>query len=399
MKLNILFVDDDENILASFRSMLHAMRKVWTCHFATSAEEGLEMMRATSFDVVVADMRMPRMGGIEMLEVVERESPDTVRMILSGYSEKQSLLNSTKYAHQFLTKPCSSDCLIDAIRRVVQLRRILTEKKVRAAVTRIGALPALPEMFLEITRELNAAEPDLKRIGDLTCRDPGISATLLKVVNSSFFGFYEKVSDPSRAAVLLGTEILKGLVLGVHFLRQLDTDTLAGYSVAKLWNHSLEVGYYAKVIASMESGNSAFVENCFIAGLLHDIGKLVFVTGMAELYGKALALVESEGGPMIEAERRALDVTHADIGAYLLALWGFHGDVVEGVHRHHSIGRCGAGFSVAHAVHAANALQHELAPQQPGYAFSVMDMESLDAAGLGERVEAWRELCAEKRGD
>lgn len=399
MKLNILFVDDDENILASFRSMLHAMRKVWTCHFATSAEEGLEMMRATSFDVVVADMRMPRMGGIEMLEVVERESPDTVRMILSGYTEKQSLLNSTKYAHQFLTKPCNSDCLIDAIRRVVQLRRILTEKKVRAAVTRIGALPALPEMFLEITRELNAAEPDLKRIGDLTCRDPGISATLLKVVNSSFFGFYEKVSDPSRAAVLLGTEILKGLVLGVHFLRQLDTDTLAGYSVAKLWNHSLEVGYYAKTIASMESRDSVFVENCFIAGLLHDIGKLVFVTGMAELYGKALALVENEGGPMIEAERRALDVTHADIGAYLLALWGFHGDVVEGVHQHHSIGRCGAGFSVAHAVHVANALQHELAPQQPGYAFSVLDMESLEAAGLGERVEAWRERCAEKMGD
>ncbi|AMK12091.1 MAG: HDOD domain-containing protein [Pseudodesulfovibrio sp.] len=399
MKLNILFVDDDENILASFRSMLHAMRKVWTCQFASSAEEGLRKIRAAPFDVVVADMRMPHMDGIEMLEIVERESPDTVRIILSGYSERQSLLNSTKYAHQFLTKPCSSSCLVDVIRRVVRLRHILTEKKVRAAVTRIGTLPALPEMFLQITEELNNVEPDLKRIGALARRDPGISATLLKVVNSSFFGFYETVSDPSRAAVLLGTEILKGLVLGVNFLRQLDADTLDGYSVEKLWGHSLQVGYYAKTIAAMESKDSVFVDNCFVAGLLHDIGKLVFVTSMSDLYAKVLSLVRSEGGPVVGAEGKALGTTHAEIGAYLMALWGFDEAVVEGIYCHHAVRKCDGGLSVGHIVHVANVLQHELAPQQSAYAFSKMDMDGLEAIGLSERIDAWRERCIEYTGD
>jgi putative nucleotidyltransferase with HDIG domain len=393
MKRTILFVDDDQNILDGFRTLLYAKRREWTCRFALSAREGLEYVDKEQFDVVIADMRMPGMDGADFLKEVEQRQPGAVRMILSGYSEMSTVLKSVRHAHQFLSKPCSSETVMATIRRVTDLKHILDNEAVRAIVTGLQSLPAMPDLYIQIERELEGSDPDLRRIARLVEKDVGMSATLMRVVNSSFFGFYEKITSPAHAVALLGVEALKGLVLGVHLLSEADASGVPGYSIAKLWEHSLQTAYVAKVVAGLEGGDDAFMEGCFIAGILHDIGKLVFVTQMPEAYLPVVEQARQGKGPVLSIERRELGVSHAEVGAYLAGLWGFKKEVVEAVNEHHTPGGSAREFCMAFVVHAADALQHEIAQGGGDYVFPSIDLDWLEGVGKTERYALWRETC------
>lgn len=396
MKRNILFVDDEQAILDGIRTMMHAKRKEWKCHYANSGAEGLQMLGKKKFDVVVADMRMPGMDGADFLtEVAERE-PGAIRIILSGYSDPVALQKVTRVAHQFLSKPCSSDVIIKTIQRVTDLSEILSNDEVRTVVARVNSLPVMPDLYIQLKKELEAPEPDIKLIGSLVEKDVGVTATLLKVVNSSFFGFYGKVTSPARAVALLGTEIVKGLVLGALFLSKIDMAAFTDYSVSKLWDHSMQTGYFAKTIAAMESEDKDFIDECFLSGILHDVGKLIFVTKMNEIYDPVLSCVRSKGGPVGLCELEMLGVGHAEVGAYLLGLWGFNSSVVTGVNWHHSPEKAEKGVTHSLVCHVANTLQHEIMNYSKEYSFSTINVDYLSEIGLEDRLDVWRDACKEK---
>ncbi|WP_320174762.1 response regulator [Maridesulfovibrio sp.] len=389
----ILFIDDDKNILDSFRATMHSLRKEWKSYFASTGQEALKKLGKAEFDIVISDTKMPDMDGSELLHKVAEIQPDTIRITLSGHSDMQSLLKSAKHTHQFLSKPCNTEILIGTIRKMMALRPVLTDHKVREIITGLDTLPVLPDLYIEITRELNKSEPNLQRLGELVKKDPGISTTLLKVVNSSFFGFYNSVSCPARATILLGTDVLRGLILGVHFLQELDTNILGPYSIEKLWEHCLQTGYLAKEICSFMDEDEQTVTNCFVGGLLHDIGKFVFITEMNKKYQKVLEHVREFGGPVIDVEKKILGVSHAEVGAYLLGLWGFNEEIVEMVYYHHSLKNCDKIFTPTHAIHAADTLQHELIPHSKGYIFSEFNTDKLALAKLLDNIDDWRDAC------
>lgn len=388
---NILFVDDDEQFLDGIRALLHRRRRDWGISFAANAREALDILSSEPFDVVVADMRMPGMSGAELLAEVQNLQPGAVRLILSGYSELRSSFKAAKPAHQFLSKPCRFEDLVAAIERVIRLQRVLADPGVRETVSRVGSLPALPDTYLRLLDELRKPEPSMQLLGDLVARDVGISATLLKLVNSSFFGFFRHVANPRRAVTLLGTETLKGLILGAHLLSGLDLARLKPFALDALWPHSMRVAACARSIAALEGAAKEAQEQCWCAGLLHDTGKLVLATEFTAGYLKVRDALRA-GGALLEAERAALGSTHAEVGGFLLGLWGVGEEVVEAVFDHHDPGRSGlAGFHPAVAVHAADALVHE--QDGEGAAFPALDREWLRSQGLEERLEAWTEAC------
>ncbi|MBI9113061.1 response regulator [Maridesulfovibrio ferrireducens] len=393
MKHKILFVDDNQNMLRGIKAMLHSRRKEWACRFASNGEDAVELIQQESFDAVVSDIRMPGMNGIDFLKIVEKIQPATIRIILSGYTEIQTLLKSTTCAHQFISKPCSSKTLIDTIQRLIKLRHILNNNEISTMVARLNSLPAIPDLYLKICTELEKEEPSLDRVGKFVEKDPGVSATILKVVNSAFFGFYNTISSPSHAVTLLGTEAVKGLVLGVHLLDKIDLSSLAGYSVDKLWTHSLQTGDFAKAIATLETTDKTFISSCYVAGILHDVGKLIFVTNMENIYKPVLLEVRKMGGPINLNEKDKLGVSHAAIGAYLLGLWGFHENIVSGVFDHHTPENSEDGLTVALVVHAANTLQHELYYPDSNFIFSPINLEWLEAQSLMERLPEWVAAC------
>lgn len=369
-------------------------RREWKGSYAVSGDDGLKLLANERFDVVVADMRMPCMKGADFFDRVQREQPNTLRVVLSGHSDMQCLLKtSTTLAHQFLSKPCTSKTLIETLQRLLDMDDILNDKASKSVILRMKSLPVIPEVYYNIQKCLEDSDPDLKRIGRLVEKDVGLSANLLKVVNSPYFGFYERVISPAHAVVLLGIDALKGLILGVKLLGNMESTGVPGYSVEKLWKHSLQTGYFAKAIAESEQMDKEFVESCFVCGMLHDLGKFVLLTELAEAYGPLLELAKIEGGPVNRIEQQELKVGHAEIGAYLLGTWGFKSEIVRGVYRHHSPINDTKEITIALIVHVADVLQHELAVWNTEYVPTVMEQVLLEDLEWAQRLDAWRDVC------
>ena len=139
MKFQILFVDDDRKVLDGLRRMLSDKRREWDMLFAENGPAALEIMAANPVDVIVTDMRMPGMDGAELLDKVQEAHPGVVRLMLSGYTEKESLGKAFPPSHQFLSKPCPKDLLVSTIDNALQSRDLLASTGLRSLVgSKIG---------------------------------------------------------------------------------------------------------------------------------------------------------------------------------------------------------------------------------------------------------------------
>lgn len=394
MRQRILFVDDEPQLLNGLRRMLWDRRDAWEMHFATSGAEALALLEEVSMDAVVSDVRMPGMDGPEFLEQVRNRWPGTIRIILSGHSDREYVLRSVRPAHQFLSKPCSPEELTATIDRVLRLRDIFKDERLRQAVTRIDELPVLPSVFAELTDELRSPTASVRTMGEIIARDIGLATGILKLVNSSFFGLPHRVSSTEQAVTLLGVETLRALVLSHYLFTRFDARRYPGFGLPNLWNHSLGVARCARALATVEGADKADKDICFMVGLVHDMGKLVLCELFPEEYARVLAEAKARNMAIRDAEMAVLGVSHAEIGGYLLGLWGFEEPVVLAVARHHEPERAGKAAPLAVLLaHAANALEHELVIINPQYAPHPLHMEVLAARGLADRIPEWREVC------
>jgi HD-like signal output (HDOD) protein len=390
----LLFVDDEPNVLRGLHRMLHSMQGEWDTAFATSGQEALEMMSSSPFDVVVTDMRMPGMDGLALLEEVRRLYPQMVRIVLSGHADKDALLRSVGPIHQFLTKPCEPEALLAAVARACNLHRILAVERIQTLISRMQSLPALPAVYNQLVDELQSPEASTATAGQIISRDVGMSAKILQLVNSAFFGLPRQVASPAQAVVLLGFDTVRSLVLSVHLFSTLGRSTLAGLPLKALSDHSVAVAAAARRIAEAEGLDRLTVDCTFGAGLLHDVGRLVLAAELTDEYKQVLDLARRERVPLIEAERRLLDATHEEVGAYLLGLWGLADAMIEAASAHHWPSKLEMkGFGPLAAVHVANALVGQTLPSTPIGSGHEIDEVCLFELGMGDRIEKWKRLC------
>ena len=284
MKKRLLFVDDESKLLEGLQRMLRPMRHEWEMSFVQTAQEALEHLSRDAFDVIVSDMRMPGMDGAQLLGNVMKRYPLMVRIILSGHSDQELALNSVKAAHQFLSKPCDPETLKSVILRACSLRDLLTEKSIKQFVSNMTSLPSLPSLYLEMMEELRSPNASLHRVGEIISKDIGMTAKILQLVNSAFFGLPRNVSSPSQAVTLLGLDTVRGLVLSIHIFQQLNPEKMLLLSLDKLWRHSLRTGIFAKTIAKEENQIQHVIDDSFTAGLLHDMGKPILSMNFPESY-------------------------------------------------------------------------------------------------------------------
>ncbi|MEZ6117597.1 MAG: response regulator [Pirellulaceae bacterium] len=358
MTTKILFVDDEANVLAGLRRMLRGQRQVWDMHFANGGEEALRLMEQQAFDVVVTDMRMPNIDGAELLTRVSNLYPHTVRLVLSGQSEHEKIFRAVGPAHQFMSKPCDPDVLVSTIERACGLHSQLRSDSLKKLTSQLRCLPSLPEVYRELIVELESDEASIRRVSDKIASDIAMTAKVLQLVNSSFFGQRQQIKCPHHAVTLLGLNIIRPLVLTANVFSQQKDPHIDCFSLQQLVDHSLAVSVTARSIAEHFSDEPFLVNDTFAAGLLHDIGKLVLATNLPEEYALALQLTRDESMSIWEAEKRIFDATHADVGAHLLGLWGLPHPVVEAIAYHHRpADALVPHFSPITAVHIANALE------------------------------------------
>ncbi len=395
MKKRVLFVDDQPNVLAGLRRALRGLRHEWDMEFAEGGEAALQLLSQRPFDAVVSDMRMPGIDGTQLLERVKQEYPDTVRIVLSGQSDQAAIMRTVGPAHQYLTKPCQVETLKSTVARACALRDKFAQPALQRLVCQTSTLPSLPATFTKLMDELNAPEPSVRRVGELVSQDVAMTAKLMQLVNSSFFGLPHRVESPAHAAALLGLNLLKPLALSASIFSQYD-NRLKDFSLDALVDHSLAVSMLAQRIVNAQGKHKRMAEDALLAGLLHDVGQLVLADNLPLEYGETLRLARTQRKPLWEAEYETLGATHADIGGYLLGLWGCPNSIVEAVSFHHEPQHCAeTKFSALTAVHVANVFDNE-ARTDSGLALAVeCDNSYLGHLGVAGRLPAWRELVPE----
>jgi len=392
--IKILFVDDEQEVLDGLRRMTRTQRSIWDARFAIGGEQALSMIDRDQYDVVVTDMRMPGMDGAELLRRTVESHPYLIRVVLSGQYDVDAFVKSGWPAHQFLSKPCEPDELIQAVNHAFNMRGLLDNSVIRDIVTRANSLPSLPGLYMQIENELLSANASMKRVGDIISGDVGISAKVLQMVNSPVFGCTRKIDSVGQAVVMLGADIIKALVL---YLQACSSIRLpADISLQRVSEHGVRIGALSKAVAEIEGQDKETCVEAFLAGLLQNIGSLIIISSFPDEYSQIEQQSDQQGVSVSEVERSVLGTTHAEIGAYLISLWGLSSTVAKAIAYHDDPSKCGdeaIPFALV-AVHVANALDKDT---YLGAAFveNDFDFEFLESCGLLTHLPIWQKKYQE----
>jgi HD-like signal output (HDOD) protein/CheY-like chemotaxis protein len=386
----ILFVDDEPRVVAGLRRMLRCRPGAgWEMSFFDSGRDALAAMEQQPADVIVTDFRMPGMDGGQLLDHVRRRYPDTARLILSGHTAQDDLMRVITTAHQFLTKPCPPDELVNAIERVVRLRRQLDGGGIRAEVSALGLLPSPPSLLEHLIAVLECSDCEARTLARVLEHDVALSAKVFQLVNSSFFAPGTSITSLEAAVARLGVKVLRAIVRSDEIRGPAKVpDGSVAHWLKQLNHHALEVARLARRLVAPTERDGAFS-----AGLLHECGQLVFAACQPAMFAAHLHLRELHGRSLAELEREAFGVTHAEAGAYLLSLWGFPEEVVEATagHVRPAVPETPGPLSIPTAAHIAHLLvESERAGLCGSPGGAAVDDAWLEEAGILTEVQAWR---------
>jgi putative nucleotidyltransferase with HDIG domain len=392
----ILFVDDDPRILDGLRRLFHPLRAEWQTSFATGGLQALDLMAQDKMDVVVTDIRMPGMDGTELLSQVRERHPHAIRIVLSGQSDRDLTLKSAAAAHQYLSKPCDANTLLLTIARGSALKSLLTDPSLQALVASVKSLPSVPALYTKLLEQLDSPDSCLDDVANIVASDTAMTAKILQLANSAFFGIRRRIVTPEDAVLYLGFDTVKALALSVKIFSRFSGSGCPRFSVSSLVHHSVLTGALARKLAKAIDLPEQGVEDSFMAGLLHDVGKLLLVDALPKKYDQAMRMTETAGTSCWEAEQAVFGTSHAEVGTYLLWLWGLPDGVVEAIAYHHAPSQCPAQqASPLTAVYVANILMNacggEGGPVEP----PDFDRSYVKSLGLPENLQAWGTLGGE----
>ena len=350
---HILLVDDERPVLDGLRCRLHGMQRQWQMDYAESGHDALEKMGRQVYDVIVTDMRMPQMNGAQLLEVVRARWPQTIRIVLSGYCDARDTSVIVSLAHQFLSKPCEPKLLESVIQRCLLLHDLLHGSQVRTLVGRIRNLPAVPRIYAKLQGMVQDDSVTVSEVARLISSDPAIAAQILHIVNSAFFRLARRVTNIEQAVSYLGFTTVRNIALSVEIVSQWSATAVGPVDFEKLQLHAQRVSAAARSLTA----KTPVTDDAMLAGLLHDIGYWVLVQECPGEFQSAVQLAAATQIPLYEAETQIFGVSHAEIGAYLLGIWGLPYPVIEAVAHHHVPQRVpSSNFDLLPALTVAHAL-------------------------------------------
>jgi HD-like signal output (HDOD) protein len=380
----VLFVDDEPQVLESLRDALRPWRRELAMAFASDGPSALDRLASEPFDAVVSDMRMPVMDGATLLRHVQQLRPATVRIVLSGYAEIEPVARAATVAHRFLAKPCDVEELVGVIKRTCDINVLVEQGELLSNATGTGRLPSVPRLYSQLTELMGDPDATVADAARLVEQDAAVTAKVLQLANSAFFGRPRPVNDVDDAIAYLGLNTLKALALSADCIEAFQpARSIDGFSIESLQRHS---GLVARITRRLVSGDA---DGAVAAALVHDVGILVLAARTPDYLASVLAQAEDEGRPLFEVEQEARGFTHADVGAHLLSLWGLPEPIVEAVAQHHRpCTKNQPGMTPVTAVHVACALADGSGEH--------LDADHLERAGLSDRLPDWREIAAEE---
>ena len=231
----------------------------------------------------------------------------------------------------------------------------MDENQIYKQLDKIKEIPTLPTIVFELNQHLQNPETSIARVSQTIEKDQAMALKILKLVNSAFYGFRSKVSDVNNAVVLLGFNAVRNAIISVSVINALPKTLLfQDFEMIEFWKHSLAVAVTSKNIAQKAGGESA--DNCFVGGLLHDVGKVIMAQYLTDEFVKVWSRMQNEYLPFYEAEQKELPVDHTQIGAYLADRWQLPTGLTDAIRWHHEFqpDNGNAGFMIN--IHLADLL-------------------------------------------
>ncbi len=391
----VLFVDEEREEFDILKRSLAKEKQPWDVEYAESGSDALESLASDPYDVVICATRTRGLDGAALLNSVCERHPAIVRILLASQEEMARALRAVPVAHQFLLRPCDPNMVRIAMERATNLSKILTNRMLANLVGTVKDLPVLPRTYFALRSKLDNPEVLLDDLVAVVEQDVAISAKIFQLVNSAFFGLPLEVSSIKTAVGFLGIDMLQNLVLAAEVFSMIDqTTALPGFSFEELQAHSQFSAKLALRIPAAPHTRSIAV----MAALVHDVGKLVLSTRSPRHFARALGEAHREQVPLYAAERQLMGVTHAEVGAYLLGIWGLPSPVVEAVaHHHHPESAIPNDvLDPVGIVHIANILAHE-ATTGPSHSSAIphqtIDPGYLERLGISDQYRDWLEMA------
>lgn len=385
-------VDDDLCYLTAAEEHLrrHARPGI-SCRFAHGPEEALRILAAEPIDLVLTDLDMPKLSGEHLLQRVCYEWPGVLRFLITGRVESLSAVRLFGVAHQLLSKDTPFGEVFKLCDDALRLREKIHSPDVLHCINRFDSIPLLPESFVRVSELLKKEDFYQSQLIEIVSRDLTLSAEILRVANSAYFGARKKITTLELALNLLGTSAVKNIIIFAELFRQPQGLPKQLFDITELWEHSVGVADIASLIARKFGLSIEEREATFCAALLHDLGKIVLAKMRPSDYRRALELANSIDAPLYEAEMALFGASHEEVGGYLLETWGFPLQIVEAVtYHHHDLQACCSRVTPQSIVAVANSIHRELTreTEQP---FLIENFEEELLAQLSEdTAKLWR---------
>ena len=376
MNKKILLVDDEEKVLQALeRTFASAGYQIFS---ATSGEDGLTILAAEPFDLVISDMRMPGMDGHQFLKQVKALCPTTMRAILSGFAEGKDVINCLRdgSARMYILKPWDNEKLLTEIDKLLQLGELFSRRQLLEVFNNLRDLPTVPELYSRVCA-LIENEAGVEEIAHVVEQDQTVAAKLLQVANSVYYNM--STGSVRQAIVYMGLTNLKTIVLGLTVLKQLDGSHGGFFSKDVLWDHADRVNRMTHTLFERCLGR-AMKDNEATAGLLHDIGRILLLKDYAQPYdGVSRSVFQNKASTFRDTERSLMGISHDEVGGFLLNWWSLPHPIVEAAMFHHDpLNSAVLNREVVAAVHIADYFAWK---QKKAFAMPKLEPAALDVLG------------------
>ena len=374
---NLLIVIGDPAVARSVEDSLLKRGVPADARFAVSSRSALTALASRQPQFILVDIDLPDSDGVDLMRVVAQQHPDVVRVLVADDRELGSLRTSG-VAHRCLARPWRVDTIIEVVRRRYQLEASLADQALEQLLARTDRLPVAPSAYTRIAAEMGSREPAVGRIAGIIAEDPALTAKVLQHINSAFFSLRSEITTVERAVAMLGMNQIMAIVMSAGLYGQSTGAPVD--MVESIKQRSMKVAALTRVVSKVEGTTSGDRDTAFLAGMLHDCGKLVMATNWPHLYAD---IADSND---LALETQVIGANHPLIGAYLLASWKLPDTVVEAVAHHH---RPSAGsfdeFGAIGLVHVAHALA-----ERPGDGtLPGLDLDFIGRFDLWDQSAAW----------
>lgn len=336
---NVLFVDDEAMLLKLYEVFFGSKKEEWKAYICSDPQDVNNIIRSNPIDIIVSDYNMSNMNGAEVLKQVVEKFPWVVRIIITASYDEAARLKSINYAHRCIIKPVKLKDLESEIENAYMIFKSDISRIVRTKITGIDTLPVFPKLYNELVKEIKKEdEASLSKISKMISSDPNMSVNILKFVNSPFFSKSEKIFKAEHAVKLLGTNIIKNLVLSAEILKIFPMTKDNEAFVDEVVQHSTLCSKLMKLIFQFEYKNGNIkqkdIDLAETIGMLHDIGKIILSSLYPSIYKDINEIRYTTEQHFSDLEKHIIGVSHAEVAAYLLSLWGLPSKISEIIAEH-----------------------------------------------------------------